>query len=327
MPRVIPHSFDAPVIWAGFVGEAACFALGDGTVRLERDGASTTVVAHDGAILTAALLPKGQALLTAGDDGRVVEVRADGTSIERARQKGKWIDQLAVAPDGTIAYASGRSVWVVLAPGKEKLLAHERAVNGLAFAPKGLRLATATYDMARLFYPGTEGKPTDLVWKGSHIGVVFSPDGRYVVSTMQEMALHGWRMADAKHMRMTGYPAKVRSFEWTVGGKWLATSGAAGAILWPFTGKDGPMGQAPKELAIYSRLSTRVAAHPSEDVVATGFEDGLILASRIEDQADVVLRKAEAGAPITAMAWDAPGIRLAFGAQDGAAGVVDLSKS
>lgn len=327
MPRVTPIAFDAPVIHAGFLGDVAVFALGDGTVRLHRDGSATTVVAHDGAILAAVAAPGGKALLTGGEDGRVVETRADGSSLERARQKGKWIDQLAVAPDGTLAYACGRSVWVTLAPGKERLLAHDRAVNGLAFAPKGLRLATATYDMVRLFYPATDGRPTDLAWKGSHIGVSFAPDGRYVVSTMQEMALHGWRMADAKHMRMTGYPAKVRSFEWTAGGKWLATSGAAAAILWPFSGKDGPMGQAPAQLAIYSRLSTRVAPHPTEEVVATGFEDGLILASRIEDQADVVLRKAEAPAPVTAMGWDRPGIRLAFGAQDGSAGIVDLSKT
>ena len=65
---------------------------------------------------------------------------------------------------------------------------------------------------------------------------------------MQENALHGWKLADGKHMRMTGYPAKVKSLSWSAKGKWLASSGAPAAILWPFQAKDGPMGKAPMEL-------------------------------------------------------------------------------
>jgi len=42
---------------------------------------------------------------------------------------------------------------------------------------------------------------------------------------MQEAMLHGWRVADHKDMRMSGYGARVRSLEWTLGGKSLATIG------------------------------------------------------------------------------------------------------
>ena len=41
---------------------------------------------------------------------------------------------------------------------------------------------------------------------------------------MQENALHGWRLADGQHMRMTGYPGKTQSLGFTRNGKWLATS-------------------------------------------------------------------------------------------------------
>ena len=37
------------------------------------------------------------------------------------------------------------------------------------------------------------------------------PDGRFLVTSMQEPMLHGWRLADGKDMRMSGYSAKVRS--------------------------------------------------------------------------------------------------------------------
>ncbi|MEH2566719.1 hypothetical protein V1289_006346 [Bradyrhizobium sp. AZCC 2289] len=38
--------------------------------------------------------------------------------------------------------------------------------------------------------------------------------------------MHGWRLADNRHMRMSGYPGRVRSMSWSAGGKGLATSGS-----------------------------------------------------------------------------------------------------
>ena len=59
-------------------------------------------------------------------------------------------------------------------------------------------------------------------------------------------------------MRMSGYPAKVKSLSWSSKGKWLASSGAQAAIVWPFQAKDGPMGKAPVELG--TRGNTMVTA-------------------------------------------------------------------
>src|SRR3546814_18366161 len=86
---------------------------------------------------------------------------------------------------------------------------------------------------------------------------------------MQETALHGWKLdgkpGEARHMRMTGYPAKVKSLSWSAKGKWLASSGAPAAIVWPFQGKDGPMGQAPLELGTRADIMvTSVSCHPAE---------------------------------------------------------------
>ena len=65
---------------------------------------------------------------------------------------------------------------------------------------------------------------------------------------MQENALHGWRLSDGQHMRMSGYPSKTTTLSFSRNGKWLATSGADAMVLWPFFG-GGPMGKAPMELA------------------------------------------------------------------------------
>jgi hypothetical protein len=87
--------------------------------------------------------------------------------------------------------------------------------------------------------------------------------------------------------------------------------------------KDGPMGRAPLQLGPNEKLATVVACHPGEDVVAVGYESGLVLGIRFADQAEVVLRHPGA-APISALAWDAKGFRLAYGCDNGEAGVVDI---
>ena len=215
---------------------------------------------------------------------------------------------------------------MLLEGGKERVLPHERTVAGLAFAPKGLRLAVARYNGVSLWWPGTDAKPTEFEWKGSHIGVTWSPDGRFVVTSMQENALHGWRTSDGGgHMRMSGYPGKVKTLSWSTRGRFLATSGAEMAVLWPFHFKEGPMGKQPLQLGVSAQsVVTQVACHPSEEVVAIGYKDGSIIAARFADGDEARLRKVEGG-PISALAWDTAGIRLAFGTEDGTAGIVDLA--
>ena len=131
--------------------------------------------------------------------------------------------------------------------------------------------------------------------------------------------LHGWRLVDGKHMRMSGYSARVRSFAWTAGGDWLATSGSEQLILWPFDGKDGPMGKTAEVLAPCRSASLVVACHPKQEVVAVGYADGTVLLVRIDDGAEV-LGGSRAATPVTALAWDAIGTLLAFGTEDGRGG-------
>ena len=102
-----------------------------------------------------------------------------------------------------------------------------------------------------------------------------------MVTAMQENALHGWRLPDGQHMRMSGYPAKTDSLSFTRNGKWLATSGADAMVLWPFFG-GGPMGKAPLELAGGDgMICTQVACHPKDELVAGGFADGLVVVADI----------------------------------------------
>lgn len=323
MPTIAPLDLDGHCVAVAWIADVPHFALADGVVH-RLDGGHKQVEAHDG-LLAACPSLDGEALLTAGEDGRVISLKPDGSAETLAEIGRKWITAIAAGPQGAVAFASGRTAHVRLPDGTLRELQHQRSVEGVAFAPKGMRVAAARYNGATLHFPATEGKPVELEWAGAHTGITFSPDGQYVVTTMQENALHGWKLSDGRHMRMAGYPAKVKAMSWSAKGKWLASSGAPAAIVWPFQGKDGPMGKAPLELGTRGdAMVTGVACHPTDDIVAIGYVDGMVLAARIADQKEVLLRRGGNGA-VTAMGWGRAGHRLAFGTETGDCGVVDIA--
>jgi hypothetical protein len=189
------------------------------------------------------LLAAGRAHPDGGDDGTVAATDADGAVSTLATDgKRRWIDH-GERPGSGIRLVSRLAI--LKAP-RRTSAGTPSTVGGLAFAPKGL--LTAHYGVT-LWFPNARNEPEMLAWKGSHLAVTFSPDARFLVSSMQEPMLHGWRLSDRKDMRMSGYTARVRSLDFTADGKLLATSGANQLVLWPFQGKDGPMGKVPRMFA------------------------------------------------------------------------------
>src|ERR1700758_4733716 len=122
---------------------------------------------------------------------------------------------------------------------------------------------------------------------------------------------------------MTGYPGRVRSLSWSAGGRWLATSGADTVILWPFASKDGPMGKEPAMLAPLQARASAVACNPKQDIFAAGYSDGTVLMVRMEDGAEILVRR-NGGAAVAGLAWNAKGTLLAYAAEDGDAGLLEL---
>jgi len=320
---VKPLSLGAEVVGACFLKERPAFVLADGSARLGEEAEQSVTLHEDGAVLVAQAL-NGR-MVTGGDDGRVVELRADGSVQQLADEKGKWIDALALRDDGATAWTIGKNVKVRDPKGEMKEMTAPSSVRGLVFMPKGYRLALAHYNGVSMWFPNTAAEPDGLVWRGSHLDVTVSPDGKFCISAMQENALHGWRIADKKDMRMTGYPSKTRSFSWSHDGKWLATSGAEACIVWPFETKDGPMGKGPRECGVRPAKVTRVAFHPGALVLAAGYDDGWVMLFRLSDGAELLVRRSEEkGAPISVLAWNKDGKRLIFGAEDGSSGLLDL---
>ena len=321
--RTYPVAAGAPVAAAHFLRHTAVFVLGEEAMLfVEPEGEPRRVAVHDGAILATAA--DKQRIVTGGDDGKVAATNAKGeTEIIATDPKHRWIDHVALGPERAVAWSAGKIAFVQAKDIRE--FEAPSTVGGLAFLPKGFRLALAHYNGATLWFPNAkEAKPEFLEWKGSHLGATVSPDGRFLVTTMQEPMLHGWRLADRKHMRMSGYASRVTSMSWTADGDWLATSGAPQLILWPFQGKDGPMGKEPRVLAPAEHRVEVVASHPKDPIVAVGYGDGMVLFTRIHDGAEILVRK-PGNAPVSALAWSTDGRFLSFGTEDGEAGVLDLA--
>jgi WD40 repeat protein len=313
-------------------GGTLALAFGDGLLRLVTlaDGTIRDVPAHeDGAILSAVV--DGDGFLTGGDDGRMVHVTAGGEAIALASFTGKWVGAVAAHPgEGLRAAAVGKEVHLFDAKGVRAVLAHPATVDGIAFNPRGKRLAAAHYDGVSLWWTAAPAKnqtqtPKKLAWKGSHRMVSWSPDGEYVLTATQENDLHGWRVADGKDMRMRGYPTKVRSLAWTAKPPYVVTSGAEAVTCWPFAGS-GPMGKSPMQIAGArdDRLVTQVASHAAEPVVAAGFADGSIILCDLRDKRTVLAREAVEAADtrISALAFAPDGRSIAWGAESGACGLL-----
>ena len=321
--RVAKVELSIPATAIHFLGDVAAFVSAEDFVTLAKTASDTSSVSvHEGGILCSA--SDGRRVVIGCDNGKLLSVDGKGTIETLATDaKRRWVDHVALHSDGAIAWSLGKTAFVRPPKGEEKSLDVPSTVGGLAFAPKGLRLAVAHYNGVTLWFPNMATKPEFLEWKGSHLGVTFSADNRFLVTTMHEAALHGWRLADSRHMRMTGYPARVRSMSWSVGGKFLATSGSDSVILWPFGSKDGPMGKEPAMLAPLQAKATVVACHPKEDIFAVGYSDGTVLMVRIEDGAEILVRR-NRGRPVTALAWNDKGSVLGFATEDGDAGLMPL---
>jgi WD40 repeat protein len=332
--RGVRRDLDAFVVAACFDrdGRHAAFALGDGTLRLvglsEKEN-WREIAAHDGAVLALAPDTAGGGFVSGGDDGKFRRIGADGGVSEIAAFGSKWVEHVASHPGdkgrGLLACAVGRIAHLFDGSGEKlKGLEHPSSVTGLVFDAKGKRIGASHYNGGTLWFVAAKtDSPRKLEWKGSHTGIVIHPDGDAAVTAMQENALHGWRLSDGQHMRMTGYPAKTQSMSFSRNGKWLATSGAESMVLWPFFG-GGPMGKAPTELTGGDGvLCTAVACHPQQDLCAGGFADGLVVLADIPS-ARVLPVIGPGRGSVSTLAWSPDGGHLAVGTETGFAALIDF---
>jgi len=325
---------EAPVAACAFNrdGTLAAYALGDGAVRLlpaEVDAAAPDAQppVHSGAVLCLIGDPAGDGFISGGDDGRLLRVNTDGTAAELLNQKGRWIEHLAQhRASSAIAASAAKNAYVVKAGEVRELGPHQSTVADLDFSKDGSRIACAHYGGVTVWSLGQDTlPPRRFAWAGSHVALRWSTDGKFIATATQENDIHVWRIAQATDMRMQGYPAKVKSLSWTADARFLYTSAQPVFTAWPFAGK-GPEGKPPLQFGDEGAgLISVVAAHPTAEYVAGGYDSGELQLGDIKTRRSVVLKMAD-GSAITCLTWSPDGQKLAAGNDRGDMLVIDLRR-
>ncbi len=293
--------FNAPVTEAVSIGDTIVAGFGDGKIRFFKpDQNPHDVQAHLGVILC--MVRDENYILTGGDDGRFLQISLDGDIKEIANFGSRWVDSVA-AFKGYKACSSDNFVHIWSKENEKKSFKHQSTIGGLTFSPNGNYLAVSRYGGVTVWKRGkNKWISSNYSWKGSHGKVTFSPDGKYLVTSMQENQLHGWRLRDKADLAMSGYPTKIKSFNWVGDTPYLVTSGASEAVCWPFDGKEGPMGRKPVCVASGGKqYATFIESLTEENAVFVGFRDGLVLLSEIDEQKNSITVRNPTGSEVSAI--------------------------
>src|ERR1700721_609560 len=174
--RVRRLAIGMPVTAVYFLGDVAAFIGAEENVALgNASGEVSQTPVHSGGILCAA--SDGARIVMGGDDGKVVALDAKGeVTLLATDAKRRWIDNVALHPDGAFAWSAGKTAFVRSGRAEEKKAEVPSTVGGLAFAPKGLRLAIAHYNGVTLWFPNLGAHGEFLEWDGSHLPRTLSPE-------------------------------------------------------------------------------------------------------------------------------------------------------
>jgi WD40 repeat protein len=315
-------------------GDWALASLADGsfaTIPAEDSGEEPKIIfGHEGVSLRIAPDADDHGFLSGGDDGRVYLVEPGlAAPTVLAEHKGKWINCVAGEASGYRAYAIGKMLYRLDEKGEECVppTTLPATIGGLSFSPNGKRLAVAYYGGVQLFWTNAPTTAPDILsWNGSHLNMAWSPDGQFLLSSMQDAAVHGWKMGAAlksqepgNEMHMQGYETKIGSMAFSTQGKYLVTSGAAQIVCWPFY-DGGPWEKQPMMLGgAESRLVTRVAPHPTDPLTAAGYDDGMMILAPFDGRMEVMILPpyAVSGAAVVGMGWSREGDCLITALENG----------
>lgn len=308
---------------------------GDGTLHLLRpdmDKPLSLAIASESALLGLITTPQG--FVTAADNGDLHLTTPQGQTTLLASTGHMFLEHIAYCPrTQQVLAATGKKLTAVkLKDGTTTILPHTlpSTIAGLAVSPIGPRVAAGHYGGATILATDSpKNAPRNLVWKGSHLALTYSPDGKWLISAMQENAIHLWRLSDGMDLQMRGYPGKISQFSWSPSGQELATNGGFGIPLWNFSNKDrGPAGQQARVIADSGAQETTVSAvamHPKGPFCAVGYADGLALLTNT-DQDRAVLIQEPASTPLTHLAWSPDGLYLATTTASGTLTLVNFTK-
>ncbi|MGA2693686.1 MAG: WD40 repeat domain-containing protein [Opitutaceae bacterium] len=261
---------------------AAASAAGPITLFGAHDGARLhELPGHEGGTNILAWQPESPTFASGGQDGSVrLWDGAAGQHVSTAALGGAWVEHLAWRPCGpapVLAAAAGRR-FLYLNPDASVRRAFKDApktITALAWHPQGGCAAVAYFGGVCL-WDGDDGVVQKEFPYGNGIhALVWSPDGRWLVSGNQDPSVHLWMPEKDVELQMSGYETKVRHLSFDSSSRWLATSGSQDACVWDCSG-EGPEGREPVMLP-HEAPVCGIAFQRGHGLLATASRDGALM--------------------------------------------------
>ena len=310
---------------ASSAGPVSLFAVADGTKRHELPGHAdgTNCLAWQPKHGTSNPEPGTPSLLaTGGQDGAVkFWDAAAGQHTATAALGRDWVEHLVWNPvpaSAPLLVASAGRTLAALRP--DGSLAHTfppaaKTITALAAAPAGGGVAAAHFGGVQLWDTDDFLLRKEFPYANGIHALVWSPDGKWLVSGNQDPSVHLWIPEQDVELHMSGYEGKVRHLAFDHTSRWLATSGGRDACIWDCTG-DGPEGREPAMLPHEAKICA-VAFQHSHGLLATAAQDGVVQLWSPERKQPL---RATVRMPVAAtkLAWAPDDRLLAIGSEKGA---------
>jgi WD40 repeat protein len=189
-----------------------------------------------------------------------------------------------------------------------------KTISALAWHPSGGALAASAFGGVRLWDADDFVLQKEFTYGNGISALVWSPDGKWLVSGNQDPSVHLWIPEDDRELQMSGYETKVKHLSFDQHSRWLGTSGGPDTSLWDCSGA-GPEGRMPTMLPHDAPVSG-VAFQHRHNLLATAAADGSVVLWSPERQ-QPQRAKIQLPSPATKLAWSPDDTYLAIGSESG----------
>ncbi len=265
-------------------------------------------------------------------EGREIwRATAKGLTLRVAKAKDATVTALAALPGKRgLLVARGCSLEVMSPENGEALgsaeLAHD--IRYIALSPGADRLACWGSGHVTILATDGLGPVADIAADGALTGLCWSPDERWLVGGCDDKALLLVDVAKGQADRIEGFPAPIASVDFSRKAEAMISSGAFRVVGWRMP--DLPFGEHPGSPVETGKpgltVVETVAAHPTRDLCAVGYANGLITICQIGKREEMMLREGD-GDPVSALAWSPDGNHLAIGTGKGKAEIVTFPRA
>jgi serine/threonine protein kinase len=277
---------------------------------------------NEGTIWSLAFVPNTDLLIMAVDEGTIQIWKPGQARAERrvTAHDGKPIWSVAVAPDGKsfISGGSDNAVerWTLDLDDGRPILKATSIVRGVAFGPKGDRIAAACRDGNLIVLDlVTNEKKTFGPASGEAVAVAFSPDGKTVASAGggSGRVIQLWNVSTGRVQQpLGGFKGAVYALAYSPDGQTLASAGWDKTVrLW-----DVASGTVRREFEGHTEDVWSVAFSPDGTLLVSGSSDHTVRLWDVATGREVATFRGQTSA-VHAVAFAPDGRRVAAGSREG----------